>query len=85
MPLPSCGVSRSWLRNPRAPTSQRLTSSSQGDPDFPLRIAPFVKAASAQSGLAQWTDEAFLSDVGDQDAVLEEAAGRQAEAVRSGW
>jgi hypothetical protein len=37
------------------------------------------------SGLAEGADEAFLGDVGDQDAVLEEAASGEPEAMRRGW
>ena len=37
---------------------------------------PIAREAEAASALADWTDEAFLGDVGDEYAVLEEAAGR---------
>jgi hypothetical protein len=39
------------------------------------RAAPTL-AEQRRSLFAEWADEAFLGDVGDQDAMLEEAAGR---------
>lgn len=79
MPLPSCEGSRSWLRNPRAPTtSKRPPSSPKGDPDSPSGSPVFSLL------LAERADEAFLGDIGYQYAVLEEAAGREPEAIRGG-
>jgi hypothetical protein len=93
MRLPSCGGSRSWLRNPRARRPQSdFPAAHRAIRIFPLRIALlFIGSARAvapgagivESGLAEGADEALLSDRGDQNAVLEEAARRQAEAARS--
>jgi hypothetical protein len=52
----------------------------------PIGSAPLRRSPSTlQSGLEDGADEAFLGDVGYQDAVLEEAAGGEPEAMRGGW
>ena len=48
---------------------------------------PFTRfrTLSSRSGFADGANEAFLGDSGDQHPALEDAAGREAEAMRGGW
>jgi hypothetical protein len=52
-----------------------------------LIVRPNASSATTDAGsaLTEGTDEAFLGDVGDQHAVLEQSAGRKAEAMGGGW